>query len=242
MHYAILAAGEGSRLGAIAAKPLATIQGQTLVGRLLEMIAARADVQSVVVVANSRKPEIQTYLRTLTLPYALRIVPAETLSAAHSLIKALGAIPEGDPVVVITVDSVFLASEFGAYVEAFVAMSDADALMGVTRFADDEKPLYVEADGAGCIRGFRDFPGAGAEFVSAGIYGLKFRARQALDRAMNIGVNGLREVQRAMLLQGVGVRAHEFSMVYDVDRPQDLLKAREFLMEMEPDGHRRQEQ
>lgn len=233
MHYAILAAGEGSRLDMVATKPLATIQGRTLVGRLLDIIAERPGVGNVVVVTNSRKPEIEAHVRSLTLPFRPEVISTRTLSAAHSLTCALDALPGGEAAVALTVDTVFLATEFHRYVDAFEAMSEADVLMGVTRYADDEKPLYVETTASGRVRAFHDFANPAAEFVSAGIYGLNHRARRAIDRAMLMGVNGLREAQRSLLLQGVDVMAFEMSQVFDVDRPHDLLKAREFLLENE---------
>lgn len=233
MHYAILAAGEGSRLNVVATKPLAPIQGRTLIGRLLDIIAQRDDAQSVVAVINSRKPEIRDYLGKFEQHCGLKTVSAHTLSAAHSLILALEQIPAEEPVVALTVDTVFLAEEFNRYVDDFKSMTSADVLMGVTRYADDEKPLYVEVDGDMRIRAFHDFKYDGIEYVSAGVYGIGRRARQALTHAVSVGVNGLREVQRSLLLQGVDVKALEFSKVFDVDCPHNLLKAREFLMENE---------
>ena len=83
------------------------------------------------------------------------------------------------------------------------------------------------------INAFGDFPTEAAEHVSAGIYGLGPAARNVLDLSMAVGVNGLREFQRALLLCGLDVRAHEMGKVYDVDRPHDLIEAREFILSQE---------
>lgn len=226
MHYAILAAGNGSRLGSIAAKPLVTIGGETLVSRMLGVIAARPDVDSVSVITNSRLPEIERRLRSLSLPFDLCVIPAETLSAAHSLQKVMAHIPRGEKVVALTVDTVFSPEDFNEYVNEFNLMTDADALMAVTRYVDDEEPMFVEADDSAHIRAFADFPSGAAEYVSAGIYGLTEAAREVLDRGIRCGVNGLREFQRSLLLSGLNVRAMEFGTVIDVDRPHDLDQAR----------------
>ncbi|MCM1309396.1 MAG: NTP transferase domain-containing protein [Bacteroides sp.] len=233
MHYAILAAGEGSRLDMVAAKPLAPIQGQTLISRLLNIIARRPDTQQVVAVINSRKPEIESHLRGLNLPCELKVISTQTPSAAHTLQLALDHLPDDEQVIALTVDTVFLASEFNSYVDSFKSTVSADVLMGATRYADDEKPLYIEVGKESRIRAFRDFPLAGADHVSAGIYGISHRAKQALQRAISLGINGLREAQRSLLLQNLDVKAYEFSQVFDVDRPHDLLKAREFLINHE---------
>ena len=108
-------------------------------------------------------------------------------------------------------------------------MEGHDVLMGVTRFVDDEKPLYVEVGADNRINAFGDFPTDAAEHVSAGIYGLGPAARDVLDLSMTTGVNGLREFQRALLLRDLDVRAHEMGKVFDVDRPHDLVEAREFI-------------
>lgn len=233
MHYAILAAGEGSRLGSVSAKPLVTINGKTLSERMLEIIAQRSDVQSVSIIVNSEKPEIEAHLRTLTLPFKLNIISAHTPSAAHSLAAVVRDIPRGEKFVGLTVDTVFVNKEFHDYLDAFAAMEDHDVLMGVTRFVDDEKPLYVEVGEDNRINAFGDFPTEAAEHVSAGIYGLGPAARDVIDMSMAIGVNGLREFQRALLLRGLDVRAHEMGKVFDVDRPHDLIEAREFIEEQE---------
>lgn len=233
MHYAILAAGEGSRLGSVSAKPLVTINGKTLSERMLEIIARRPDVQSVSIICNSEKPEIEAHLRSLKLPFELNIIPAHTPSAAHSLEIVTRDIPRDEKLVGLTVDTVFELQDFNDYLDAFAAMEGHDVLMGVTRFVDDEKPLYVEVGEDNKINAFGDFPTDAAEHVSAGIYGLGPAARDVMDRAISIGVNGLRELQRALLLCGLDVRAHEMGKVFDVDRPHDLIEAREFIEQQE---------
>ena len=233
MHYAILAAGEGSRLGSVSAKPLVTINGKTLSQRMLDIIAQRSDVESVTIITNSEKPEIEAHLRTLKYPFELNIISAHTPSAAHSLAEVVRNIPRGEKLVGLTVDTVFVTKEFHEYLDAFAAMEDHDVLMGVTRFVDDEKPLYVEVAPDMRIKAFGDFPTEAAEHVSAGIYGLGPAARDVIDLSMAIGVNGLREFQRALLLRDLDVRAHEMGKVFDVDRPHDLIEAREFILEQE---------
>ncbi|MDE6165781.1 MAG: hypothetical protein K2F58_01630, partial [Muribaculaceae bacterium] len=125
--------------------------------------------------------------------------------------------------------TVFVTKEFHDYLDAFAAMEGHDVLMGVTRFVDDEKPLYVEVGADNRINAFGDFPTEAAEHVSAGIYGLGPAARDVLDLSMATGVNGLREFQRALLLRDLDVRAHEMGKVFDVDRPHALVEAREFI-------------
>lgn len=229
MHYAILAAGEGSRLGSVAPKPLVTVGGKTLVSRMLDIISQRSDVQSVTVIANARHPEIADHLSSLSLPFGLSIISAQPPSAAHSLARVIASIPRSDKFVVLTVDTVFSPEDFNAYVDAFTSQHDADGLMAVTRFVDDEEPMYVGVGESGRINFFGDFQEPRTEFVSAGIYGLGEKARDVIDKAISVSVNGLRELQRALLLCNLDLRIYEMGVVFDVDRPHDLEQARKYI-------------
>lgn len=213
MNYVILAAGQGSRLKGVAPKPLVEVGGKSLLLRLLDIIG---DDACVTVVANAAVPEIAA-----SLPASVRVIEANTPSAAHSLHLATHP-DDGAPVVAITVDSFFSEEAFRKFAEAF-EQTDADALMGVTSYIDDEAPLYVKAEN-GRISAFSDFPDSG--IVSAGVYGLKPKALAVVDEAIEKGVNGLRELQRALLLRNLDVRAFDMGMVIDIDRPEDLEIAR----------------
>lgn len=229
MHYAILAAGESSRMGSVAPKALVTVGGKTLVGRMLDIIAQRSDVQSVSIIVNARRPEIAEHVSRLSLPYALNVISAQPPTAAHSLARVVSSIPRNEKFIVLTVDTVFHAEDFHAYVEAFAKQESGDGLMAVTRFIDDEKPLYVGVGEQNRITFFGDIPEPHTDFVSAGIYGLGGKARDAIDKAMSININGLRELQRALLLRDLDLRSYEMGVVFDVDRPHDLEQARKFL-------------
>lgn len=229
MHYAILAAGEGSRMSSVAPKPLVTVGGKTLVNRMLDVVAQRPDVQSVTVIANARYPEIAEHLAQLSFPFELNVISAQPPTAAHSLARVIASIPRNEKFIGLTVDTVFHTEDFNAYVDAFAKLENADGLMAVTRYIDDEKPLYVGVGEENRITFFGDIPEPHTEFVSAGIYGLGEKARDAIDKAMEVNINGLRELQRALLLRDLDLRSYEMGIVFDVDRPHDLEQARKFL-------------
>ena len=87
MIYAILAAGEGSRLaeeGCEVPKPLVRIQGETLIGRLIRVYIANGATR-IVVITNEQHTATADYLRGLTLPVPLDIVVQSTPSSMHSL-------------------------------------------------------------------------------------------------------------------------------------------------------------
>jgi hypothetical protein len=133
--------------------------------------------------------------------------------------------------VLTTVDTIFREAEFCAYVQAFqaiVARKEADGLMGVTDYIDDEKPLYVETDGQLGITGFLDrcdHP----HYISGGIYGLTPRSLATLQRCVERGESRMRNFQRALIADGLRLRAYPFSKVLDIDHAEDIRKAESFL-------------
>ena len=99
--------------------------------------------------------------------------------------------------------------------------------MGVTDYIDDEKPLYVEASQA-FITAFLDTCDH-PHFISGGIYGLTNRAFTTLNACMERGESRMRNFQRALIRDGLRLRAYPFSKVLDIDHASDIQKAEEFL-------------
>jgi hypothetical protein len=139
---------------------------------------------------------------------------------------------EGDePFGLTTVDTVFRESEFQDYVAAFekmVAAGEADGLMGVTTYIDDEKPLYVATDDDLNIRAFLDAD-ENPRYVSGGIYGLTPCALATLHRCVDRGESRMRNFQRALIADGLKIKAFPLSKVLDIDHAGDILKAEQFL-------------
>ena len=142
---------------------------------------------------------------------------------------------ERTPFVLTTVDTIFREEEFGSYISAFkqVLAEGGDGMMGVTDFIDDEKPLYVETVGQGSSEWPRitnfldacDHP----HYISGGIYGLTPRAIETLNACIERGESRMRNFQRALIRDGLQLRAYCFSKVLDIDHASDIQKAEEFL-------------
>ena len=234
MRYAILAAGEGARLaqeGIDVPKPLVRVGGEPLVDRLLRIFVA-VGASEIVVVCNDLTDHVQHHLRqrAAKLPFPLHVVVQTTPSSMHSL-YALSPCLQDEPFVLTTVDTVFRESEFAAYVDAFqrlLASGEADGLMGVTDYIDDEKPLYVSVDDDRRIRAFLDSD-AHPHYVSAGIYGLTPAALLTLQACIARGDSRMRNFQRALLSDGLRLQAFPFTHVLDIDHAGDVEKAEQFL-------------
>lgn len=230
MKYAIIAAGEGSRLreeGIEVPKPLVFVNGERLIDRLLR-IFMNNDATDIVVICNDIYPEVAEHLAKREaegLP--LRHIVKTTSSSMHSLYEISSLLGEGK-FIATTVDTYFCEDMFKGYVEAF-RKSDADGMMAVTSYCDDEKPLYVSANEDGIITGFHDAKPEGRCYVSAGIYGLCAKAKTTLEECINNGQSRMRNFQRALVANQYRLVAYPMSKVIDIDHTTDILQVQKHI-------------
>lgn len=238
MKYAIIAAGEGSRLaseGIAAPKPLVKVSGECLIDRLIR-IFAKSGADEIYVICNEQATAVAKHIETLehdgyqgkTLP--LHHIVKSTPSSMHSFYELSRLVGEG-PVVLTTVDTIFRDEEFAAYVDSFekAIAQGYDCMMGVTDYIDDEKPLYVGTDDDNIITGFYDKYEDGCRYISGGIYGLTAPCIRTLEECMAKGVSRMRNFQRALVADGLQLKAYPFSKVLDVDHASDIEKAEQFI-------------
>lgn len=229
MHYAIIAAGEGSRLcreGISVPKPLVTLGDTTLIGRLIGIMRRQPDCERVSVIIS---PAVSEYAASSSAPApwadADDVIVASTPGSMHSLHRLAPCLRHAGRFCLTTVDTVFRPGEFDSFTEAFRNSADADGYMGVTTYIDDEKPLYISADTEGWITGYFDTPLPDTRYVSGGIYALPASALDVLDDCMAAGMVRMRDFQRALVASGMRLRAWPFSRIIDVDHAGDITKA-----------------
>ena len=230
MKYAILAAGNGSRLiqeGETKPKPLIQVDGEALIDRILRVFIAN-DATEIAVICNSQMTAVSTYLETVQkmAKIPLHLMVKSTPSSMHSLWELRHWL-EDAPFILTTVDTIFREQEFAEYVQAFRQMT-VDGLMGVTDYIDDERPLYVGTDEAFHVTSFTDVSER-PHFVSAGVYGLTPRCFETLSRCVERGEQRMRNFQRAMITDGLRLQAWPFTKVFDIDHVSDIRKAEQFL-------------
>ena len=228
MHYAIIAAGEGSRLkheGINVPKPLVRIGGSTLIERLTGIFRSRHDCESVSVVIS---PEVAACAPEIDADH---VVTASTPGSMHSLHRLAPCLKGCGRFCLTTVDTVFDPTEFDHYIDAYATDTGTyDGYMGVTTYIDDEKPLYVDADpSTDMITAFRDAPTGTDRYISGGIYGLPPKAIDVLAGCMEQGISRMRNYQRALLESGLRLKAYPFDKIVDVDHAADIRTAREFI-------------
>jgi NDP-sugar pyrophosphorylase family protein len=231
MKFAIIAAGEGSRLareGVKEPKPLIKLQGIPIIERLVMLFAAQG-ASSINIIINEQQPQTLSLLQKLKEHYPINIVVKDTPSSMHSL-HALSHLLHGEKFCLTTVDTIFKEEEFAEYIRTFET-SRYDGLMAVTDYIDDEKPLYVDTDGELSITAFCDQPSATSRYISGGIYGLDDRALEILDSCMAAGIERMRNFQRSLVENGLDLKAYPFKKIIDIDHAEDIAKAEEFLAE-----------
>lgn len=236
MKFAIIAAGEGSRLaaeGITTPKPLVKIGNERLIDRLIRIFMAN-DAEEIVVICNDQTTLVAQHLVELQRdglrgrPLPLRFVVKSTPSSMHSFFEISKYLNDG-PFVLTTVDTIFHEDEFARYVEAF-RQSQLDGLMGVTDYIDDEKPLYVETDADMNITAFLD-QSTNCRYISGGIYGLRETAIYTLHNCIARSESRMRNFQRALVSDGRQLKAWPFTKVLDIDHAEDIKKAEAFLAE-----------
>ena len=231
MKFAILAAGEGSRLaseGVAKPKPLVELQGVPLIERLIR-IFARNGASSINIIVNEQQPETVEFIKSIEVGCPINIVIKSTPSSMHSM-HALSHLLRGENFCLTTVDTLFREDEFANYIKKFEEY-EGDGIMAVTDYIDDEKPLYIATDEKMEITAFCDKPTPETHYISGGIYGLSPKALDILDRCMNDGIHRMRNFQRRLVESGMKLKAYPLGKIIDIDHAEDIIKAEEFIAE-----------
>lgn len=228
MKFAILAAGEGSRLaqeGIELPKPLVKINGEAMIDRLIR-IFNECKAEEIYIITNNLTPLTQNHLRLLQEANPkIHLIVKTTPSSMHSFYE-LSKIMGSGKFCLTTVDTIFREDEFKQYITAW-NQAELDGIMAVTDFIDDEKPLYISTDQELAITGFYDdLP---QTYISGGIYCLNEQSFPVLNKCIEEGLSRMRNFQRQLVKEGLRLQAYPFSKILDVDHASDIEKAEEFL-------------
>ena len=232
MKFVILAGGLGTRFiaeGYECPKPMIPFLGRPMIGVLIERLMA-CGAETIYIGANARMKGFLDYLDILKdkgVPIVVR--PVITDNSYYTLKTASEGI-EGK-FIAVTCDAIFPPDEFSRYVLEVEKSSSDVALMGLTRFVEDESPLYAHVSSAGEVLDYKygGMPFEGEVIVSAGIYGLSGKIMKVVE-GMDLNPASLSDFQRKLAIETpVKVRSFEFSKAFDVDNTRDRIHAEEFL-------------
>lgn len=222
MHGLILAGGDGSRLlasGVTVPKALVSIAGQPQLRRMVDA-CRRVGCDTVTCAV---RDDLAAAATVALAGSDVTIVPLRTPTSLHTLAAGLRTVPSGD-VLCTLVDTVMPATDWNAaHAAAVRGLQDADAIVALTPFVDDDSPLWAEMVADGTVRSF----GRRVEpaLVTGGVYWLGPRARAAADAAVDAGVHRLRGYLTRLVDTQHQVRAVEVRRIVDVDTSADLALA-----------------
>lgn len=227
-NLGVIAAGEGLRLkeeGINIPKPLVEINGIPLIQRIID-IALKNGVDSIACIINEESPELEKYLLNNNSLLPFNLIVKSTPSSLHSFHQVSRFLEP--PFLLTTTDSVFREEEFTEFLKYSMNFKNADAVLAVTDFIDDEKPLFVNIDEDSKILSFGDKDN-NCEFVTGGMYFFKKDFRDEIDNALNENVCRLRNFLRYLINHNHNLFAFPFSKIIDVDHADDIKTAEEFL-------------
>jgi molybdopterin-guanine dinucleotide biosynthesis protein A len=229
MHGLILAGGEGTRLaadGVGGSKATVTVAGRPQLLRLVEMLGALGCESITCMLRDASTVAIPSFddiaIGASGCRPVVRVVPCHTPSSLHTLVDGLAAVPRGN-VFCTMVDTVMRTRDWRAVFDgATQAIADgADAVLAVTPYVDDERPLWVHRDAVGVVHTIGELP-SDPPCVTGGVYAFGSRARAEAARARRQGASRMRGFLAQMVADGYRVSTVEVPRIVDVDRRHDL--------------------
>ncbi len=233
MKAGIIAAGLGERLkqgGVDTPKQLVRILGEPLIGRAI-WEASAAGATEIACIVNDVYREVSEYLMSTNWPVPLHLVVKTTPSSMESFFELEPYLTDS-PFLLMTVDAIFPPGLLKQFVEKAKKFKDADGVLAVTRFIDDEKPLRLLADGCGRITRI----GAAvtsSEFITAGFYYFYPVVFREKEKARKEKFTAFRQFLTLLVDKKYKIYAQEVGKTVDVDVPADIEKAEKFLKGLE---------
>lgn len=219
----VIAAGLGERLkGSFPGlpKPLVPVGGKPLAHWIVSGLFA-AGAERVTVLLNSRGDAARS---ALSLDFGSRVafLRADPPTSYDSFRLVATTLARTEPAFLMsTVDALVPPAEVRRFAEAALSpFSDGalpEAAVAMTRFVEDEKPLWAETDASGRVTAFGD-AAARKDAVTCGLYALTAGAVATLPPT----AARLRDWWTSLPASGRAVRGVLLSDTVDVDRPEDL--------------------
>lgn len=229
MRAGLIAAGLGERLakgGITRPKPLVEVAGKPLIDHVLGAVAA-AGIDEVACIFNEEADAVEAHCRGRRGGPRLHIVRRTTPSSMESLFT-LAPHLGSEPFLLLTVDAVFAPGVLDDFLAAAARDRQADVVLAVTDFIDDEKPLRLVMQGDGRVSALGE-AAAGSPLVTAGFYVMHPRVFAEIDAARAGKLRALRQYFGLLLERGYRVCGARTGKTVDVDRPEDIAIADAFV-------------
>ena len=218
----ILAGGRGARLaadGVDTPKALVEVAGQPQIVHLVETLVDLGCASVTCMVRDDVPGGWERAVLATGVP--VTVLRCNTPSALHTLALGLSAARPG-PVFCTLVDTVMAPTDWRRVYRGVAdgLAAGALAVLAVTPFVDDERPVYVTRDAAGLALAFSDTPVTPA-LVTGGVYGFAFECA-LLAAAAALKLPRLRDFLRLLVERGGPVATVEVPRIIDLDHKRDL--------------------
>ncbi len=231
-HAGIIAAGLGERLQGThpgTPKPLIEIAGRPLIDWVVDGLKD-AGVERLTLLHNSRGDALRPHLKEKFPDLRWTFLRADTASSWETFrIVASALAQQAESFMMSTVDALVSPEDSARFArEALAPWKETApaAALALTRFVDDEKPLWADANADGRITALGP-DAARKDAVTCGLYALTRAAAEAMPPLSGHG--RLREFWTALVQNKIPVRGIVLNKSLDVDRPEDIGAAEEFL-------------
>lgn len=221
----IIAAGLGSRLKAAhpeVPKPLVPVRGRPLVEWVVSGLR-KAGAESIVILLNSGGDAVRAHLHEKFPQIGWTFLRADTASSWESFrMVSLELADRADRFLISTTDALLAPADVASFSRQALletAGRQPEAALALTRFVDDEKPLFADVDDHGFVTAAGDAARTRGA-VTCGLYALTRRAAGELPAPAACA--RLRDFWIRLVAGGRPVRGVLLGDAVDVDRPADL--------------------
>lgn len=230
---AILAAGDGTRLREISRyKPIVKIYNSTLLELTLKNMHFK-NFEEVIIIFN--EDQVKMNINHVPNIFAKNISYffKSTISSMHSLQEVCTRLnlKAGEHVFVSMIDSIIRpadARDFHAFCEN---LNEDESAIIATSFIEDENPLTLKISKDGYVIEFQ-CPISEDVFVTSGIYYFSEKIRPVLIEMVEAGHTKMRNFLLELVKQNHKIKVFKVAKTLDIDRPQDIKDAEDFLREI----------
>jgi NDP-sugar pyrophosphorylase family protein len=227
---AILAGGEGSRLtGLTSFKPLLKINGIPLLEYQLKRLLIVTSQKCTVLLNEKGQKENLNCVPSLAnnqVHYFFKSPP----SSLHSLyeVSKKTSVKSADHLFITMVDTIIKEEDFKKFTDFCKTLPTNQSAVLTTSYIEDEKPLTVEVDQNNNITKFQ-IPVNDARLITSGMYYLSGTLLNSLERCLAEGTSKMRNFLAWAIVNGHPIKSFEVEKTLDIDRPEDLTSAMDFL-------------
>ena len=202
------------------------LKGENLIERIIR-IGILGGVKKVFCIINSHEPELKYYLSTNNFGIPLKLIEQHKGSSMHSIIALASLLPK-EPILLANADSVFIENEFSEFVFYSLMQEDADGILAVTRYNDDEKPLCVAMNDEDIILKFSNSK-EGYSWSAGGIYYFSPEIFKETKYALDAGIPELGKFLQFLIVRGYILKGFSFSKIIKVEYADDIAKAEDLI-------------